>query len=147
MKNMLKERLSEEIKNAMKSGDKDRLNVFKMIKAEFQKVETAKGFNPEEFNEAKEIAILQKIQKVCTEERDFFKQAGRDTSERDRQLQILESLMPEKVNTEKLIEAIQESGEPIEMKSMGKILKYVQQKYPTVTGKEVSETLKTLMNK
>lgn len=144
---MLKERLSEEIKNAMKSGDKDRLNVFKMIKAEFQKVETAKGFNPEEFNEAKEIAILQKIQKVCTEERDFFKQAGRDTSERDRQLQILESLMPEKVNTEKLIEAIQESGEPIEMKSMGKILKYVQQKYPTVTGKEVSETLKTLMNK
>ena len=144
---MLKERLSEEIKNAMKSGNKDRLNVFKMIKAEFQKVETAKGFNPEEFNEAKEIAILQKIQKVCTEERDFFKQAGRDTSERDRQLQILESLMPEKVNTEKLIEAIQESGEPIEMKSMGKILKYVQQKYPTVTGKEVSETLKTLMNK
>lgn len=144
---MLKERLSEEIKNAMKSGDKDRLNVFKMIKAEFQKVETAKGFNPEEFNEAKEIAILQKIQKVCTEERDFFKQAGRDTSERDRQLQILESFMPEKVNTEKLIEAIQESGEPIEMKSMGKILKYVQQKYPTVTGKEVSETLKTLINK
>lgn len=144
---MLKERLSEEIKNAMKSGNKDRLNVFKMIKAEFQKVETAKGFNPEEFNEAKEIAILQKIQKVCTEERDFFKQAGRDTSERDRQLQILESLMPEKVSTEKLIETIQESGEPIEMKSMGKILKYVQQKYPTVTGKEVSETLKTLMNK
>lgn len=144
---MLKERLSEEIKNAMKSGNKDRLNVFKMIKAEFQKVETAKGFNPEEFNEAKEIAILQKIQKVCTEERDFFKQAGRDTSERDRQLQILESLMPEKVSTEKLIGAIQESGEPIEMKSMGKILKYVQQKYPTVTGKEVSETLKTLMNK
>lgn len=144
---MLKERLSEEIKNAMKSGNKDRLNVFKMIKAEFQKVETAKGFNPEDFNEAKEIAILQKIQKVCTEERDFFKQAGRDTSERDRQLQILESLMPEKVSTEKLIEAIQESGEPIEMKSMGKILKYVQQKYPTVTGKEVSETLKTLMNK
>lgn len=144
---MLKERLSEEIKNAMKSGNKDRLNVFKMIKAEFQKVETAKGFNPEDFNEAKEIAILQKIQKVCTEERDFFKQAGRDTSERDRQLQILESLMPEKVSTEKLIETIQESGEPIEMKSMGKILKYVQQKYPTVTGKEVSETLKTLMNK
>ena len=90
---------------------------------------------------------LQKIQKVCIEERDFFKQAGRDTSERDRQIQILESLMPEKVSTEKLIEAIQESVEPIEMKSMGKILKYVQQKYPTVTGKEVSETLKTLMNK
>ena len=144
---MIKETLSEEIKGAMKSGDKDRLNVFKMIKAEFQKAETAKGFNPKEFNEAKEIAILQKIQKVCIEERDFFKQAGRDTSERDRQIQILESLMPEKVSTEKLIEAIQESGEPIEMKSMGKILKYVQQKYPTVTGKEVSEVLKTLMNK
>ena len=144
---MIKETLSEEIKSAMKSGDKDRLNVFKMIKAEFQKAETAKGFNPKEFNEAKEIAILQKIQKVCIEERDFFKQEGRDTSERDRQIQILESLMPEKVSTEKLIEAIQESGEPIEMKSMGKILKYVQQKYPTVTGKEVSETLKTLMNK
>ncbi len=142
---MLRERLSEEIKNAMKSGDKDRLNVFKMIKAEFQKVETTKGFNPEEFNEAKEIAILQKIQKVCTEERDFFKQAGRDTAERDNQLRILESLMPEKVSTEKLIEAIHESGETIEMKSMGKILKYVQQKYPTVTGKEVSDVMKSLI--
>jgi uncharacterized protein YqeY len=144
---MLKERLTEEIKNAMKSGDKDRLNVFKMIKAEFQKVETSKGFKPEDFNEAKEISILQKMQKVWIEERDFFRQAGRDTTERDNQILIIESLLPEKVSKEKLIEAIIESGETAEMKNMGKILRYVQQKYPTVTGKEVSETLKTLMNK
>lgn len=144
---MLKDRLTEEIKNAMKSGDKDRLNVFKMIKAEFQKVETSKGFKSEDFNEAKEISILQKMQKVWVEERDFFRQAGRDTTERDNQILIIESLLPEKVSKEKLIEAIIESGETVEMKNMGKILRYVQQKYPTVTGKEVSETLKTLMNK
>ena len=58
---------------------------------------------------------------------------------------ILKSFLPEKVDVEKIRQAIIDSGEAIEMKSMGKILKSVQVQYPSVTGKEVSDVLKNLM--
>lgn len=140
---MIREILNDEIKNAMKSKDKDRLYVFKMIKAEFSKFETSKGYTEESFTEAKEISILQKMHKTWKEECDSFKMAGRDVSELENRLNILESILPEKVSNEKIKEVIVNSGIQIEMKNMGKFLKLVQEKYPTVTGKEVSEVIKT----
>lgn len=139
---MIRARLNTEIKEAMKSKDRDRLYVFKMIKSEFSKFETSKGFKEEDFTEAKEVSILQKMLKAWKEERDSFAKADRDTTEFDNRLKILEALLPEEVSPEKLMEAIVSSGEMIELKNMGKILKYVQGKYPTATGKEVSGLIK-----
>lgn len=142
---MIRTTLNQGIKDAMKSKDSDRLYVLKMIKAEFSKVETAKGFNETDFTEAKENSILSKMYKTWDEECQFFKENGRDSSELERRLLILKSFLPEKVDVEKIRQAIIDSGETIEMKSMGKILKSVQVQYPSVTGKEVSDVLKNLM--
>lgn len=142
---MIRKEINELIKGSMKSREKDRLYVLKMIKAEFSKFETSKGFKESDFTDAKEISILQKMHKAWKEEYDALKQAGRDYTESENRLHILESMLPETVSENKIREAILSSGESVEMKNMGKILKYVQGIYPTVTGKEVSAILKSMI--
>ena len=58
---MLHNEINRHIAEAMKAKDKNRLYVLKMIKAKFLEFQTSKGFKEEDFNEAKEISILQKI--------------------------------------------------------------------------------------
>jgi hypothetical protein len=58
---MLNENINSMIMTAMKSGEKDKANVYRLIKNEFLKFSTAK--NTGELNEAAEITILQKMVK------------------------------------------------------------------------------------
>ena len=78
---MLHNEINKHIAAAMKSRDADRLYVLKMIKAKFLEFQTSKGFNEADFNDAKEISIIQKMEKSWKEEAELFEQAGRDTSE------------------------------------------------------------------
>jgi uncharacterized protein YqeY len=140
---MIRNTINTEIKNAMKSKDADRLYVLRMVKAAFSAFETSKGFKEEDFNEAKEASIIQKMHKSWTEERDAFKAAGRDFSELDRRLSILESFLPQKPSVSEIKAVMDSSGIELEMKNMGKLIKHVQSVYPSVTGKDISDIIKS----
>ena len=140
---MIREFLAKMIRDAVKSKNTDDLYVLKMIKAEFLKFETSKGYSKEQFSEAKEISILQKMYKTWKEEVDLFKGAGRDTDELERRLRILESYIPREASKEEIQEYIKTYSGEISIKEMRKILAYVQQKYPTASGKLISDIVRS----
>lgn len=141
---MLHNEINKHIAEAMKAKDKDRLYVLKMIKAKFLEFQTSKGFKDEDFTDAKEISILQKMEKTWADELKSFSDAGRDVSQLCAQVQILQSFLPKVPTMDEIVGAVRQSGLAPEMKNMKAILTFVQQQYPAASGKQVSEALKSL---
>ena len=73
---------------AMKNHMKNRLYVLKMIKAKILEFKTAKGYKEGDYNEAKEVQLLQKMEKEWTDERNSLEQANRDIEEISAQINI-----------------------------------------------------------
>lgn len=141
---MLHNEINKHIAAAMKSHDADRLYVLKMIKAKFLEFQTSKGFKEEDFNDAKEISIIQKMEKSWKEEAELFDKAGRDTSELKNRLSILQEFLPKEPELNDIVAMIKESGIEPQMKNMRAILAHVQAQCPAASGKLVSEALKKL---
>jgi uncharacterized protein YqeY len=141
---MLHNEINKHIAAAMKSHDADRLYVLKMIKAKFLEFQTSKGYNEADFNDAKEISIIQKMEKSWKEEAELFAQAGRDTSELSNRLNILQEFLPKEPELADIVAMIKESGIEPQMKNMRAILAHVQAQCPAASGKLVSEALKQL---
>lgn len=141
---MLHNEINKHIAAAMKSRDADRLYVLKMIKAKFLEFQTSKGFKEEEFNEAKEISIIQKMEKSWKEETELFEQAGRDVTQLKSRLTILQEFLPKEPELDDIVAMIKDSGIEPQMKNMRDILAYVQAQCPAANGKLVSQALKQL---
>jgi uncharacterized protein YqeY len=141
---MLHNEINKHIAAAMKSRDADRLYVLKMIKAKFLEFQTSKGFDEAQFNDAKEISIIQKMEKSWKEEAELFDKAGRDTSELKARLAILSDYLPKEPELNDIIDMVKDSGIEPQMKNMRAILAHVQAQCPAATGKLVSEALKQL---
>ena len=142
---MLREQINKLIKEAMLAKETNKLYVMKMIKAEFLKFQTSKGYKEEDFTEAKEISILQKMEKSWAEEADMFKKAGRDTSVLDERLSILRSYLPKEISNEEIRQIIVDSNAEVSPKNMRQLMGIVQAKYPQVSGKQISDVVKSLM--
>lgn len=141
---MLHNEINRHIAEAMKAKDKNRLYVLKMVKAKFLEFQTSKGFKEEDFTEAKEISILQKMEKTWADELQSFRDAGRDVSELAEQVEILQSFLPKEPSAEDILAAIRESGFEPEMKNMRNILAFVQQRYAAASGKLVSDAIRQM---
>ncbi len=141
---MLHNEINKHIAAAMKNRDADRLYVLKMIKAKFLEFQTSKGYNEADFNDAKEISIIQKMEKSWKEEAELFNQAGRDTSELKNRLAILQEFLPKEPELGDIVAMIKDSGIEPQMKNMRAILTHVQAQCPAANGKLVSEALKQL---
>ena len=141
---MLHNEINKHIAAAMKNRDADRLYVLKMIKAKFLEFQTSKGYNEADFNDAKEISIIQKMEKSWKEEAELFDQAGRDTSELKNRLAILQEFLPKEPELGDIVAMIKDSGIEPQMKNMRAILAHVQAQCPAASGKLVSEALKQL---
>lgn len=124
----LLERLYQDMKDSMKSGDKARLNVLRMTIAELKKEQIDTG---RELDGPAEIAILQRALKRRREAADSFEKGGRPELARTElaEAEILSSYMPQQVGDEELQQAIAAliaqvgASSPKDMgKVMGKLL-------------------------
>ena len=141
---MIHVEINKLIAEAMKSKQKARLYVLKMMKAKFLEYQTSKGFNEADFTETREIAMLQKMKKEWEDELAAFKAAGRDNVELEEQIAELDKFIPQPPTREQVMAAIKESGIAPEMKNMRAILQHVQQRYMAVEGRMVNECIKEL---
>lgn len=141
---MIRENINKEIANAMKSKDANRLYVLKMIKAKFLEFKTSKGFKESDFNDAKEISILMKMEKSWQDEIDMFIKANRDVTELMERLNILQSFLPKVPNQEELKQAIVDSGYEPKPQNMKYIMSYVKDKYPAADGSKVIEIIRQM---
>lgn len=89
----LKERLSDEMKVAMKSGDKTRLAVIRLIQSALKQKEVDERVV---LTDADVLAILDKMAKQRRESIEQFKAAGRDDLEQQEafELSVIQSYLP-----------------------------------------------------
>ncbi|OYY72386.1 MAG: hypothetical protein B7Y40_11030, partial [Gammaproteobacteria bacterium 28-57-27] len=89
----LKERLSDEMKAAMKSGDKPRLGVIRLIQSALKQKEVDERVV---LTDTDVLAILDKMAKQRRESIEQFKAAGRDDLEQQEafELGVIQSYLP-----------------------------------------------------
>lgn len=149
--------INELIKSSMKSGDKVALRAYKNLKAEIQKVKTAKNAKP--YTDAAEIQLISKMCKNLEEAILDFSKAHREDLVADytSELEVLKKLLPEPVNEPQICSFIekyclnnnfvesteaQENIVQIPKKEMGKVIKAVKETYPQADGKLISSIVK-----
>lgn len=140
---MLRTEIDKLIAEAMKSRNSVKLNTLRMIKSEFVKKEKD-GIT---LTDIVESNILTKMVSQREEAIAQFKSANRtDLVESETlELEFLKSLAPKQVTDEEIIaetESIIANMETVSMKDMKNILAEVQKKYPTASGKIVSQVVK-----
>lgn len=142
---VMKERILNDLKEAMKQKDKELLSVIRMVKGAIQMDEIAKK---KELNDDEVIAIISKQIKTRKESIAEFEKAGRDDLKNQTQseIDILMRYMPEQMSEEEVLKVIDQAFEtvqPTSMKDMGKLMGVIT---PQVRGKAdmgfVNKTIK-----
>ncbi|HLT91273.1 MAG TPA: GatB/YqeY domain-containing protein [Woeseiaceae bacterium] len=120
----LKGRIQEDMKQAMKAGDRDRLKVVRMILAAVKQQEIDRR------TELDDTALLQVIEKMVKQRRDSihqFRQGGREdlAAQEAAEIAVLEHYLPEPLSPAELdrliTEAIAQTGATT-MRDMGKVM-------------------------
>ncbi|MBB4034455.1 hypothetical protein GGR21_000340 [Dysgonomonas hofstadii] len=145
------DKVSEDIKDAMRAKDKVRLEALRGIKKEFLEAKTAKGAN-DELSDDTAILILQKMVKQRKDSADIYKTQGREDLAGDElaQVAVLEEYLPKQLSQEeldaKLTEIIAQVG-ATSPADMGKVMGVATKALAGVAaGKAISETVKKLLS-
>jgi len=139
------EKLSEDIKTAMKSRDQFRLDVLRMMKSKIMLVDT-KG----KISEAECFKILATYSKRLKESIDEFKKVERlDAVEKtENELKIVEEYLPKQMSDEEIkklvLDAIQKTG-AASKKEMGKVMKEALASNATLDGNKVKDIVLALL--
>lgn len=131
----LLERLNQDMKQAMKNKEKDRLMVIRMVKASLQNEAIKIGKN--ELTEEEELTVLSREVKQRKDSLQEFENAGRsDLVEKvAAELQVLNDYMPKQLSEEELLEIIKQTIVEVNATSkadMGKVMGAIM---PKVKGK------------
>ncbi|MDE3839659.1 hypothetical protein C0966_09850 [Bacillus methanolicus] len=143
----LLERLNEDMKQAMKSKEKDKLSVIRMIKASLQN-ETIK-LGKKELSEEEELTVLSREVKQRKDSLQEFEKAGReDLVEKIRtELRFVEVYMPKQLSEEELSEIVKQTISETGATSkadMGKVMAAIM---PKVKGKADGSLVNKLVQK
>lgn len=146
------DKVSEDIKDAMRAKDKIRLEALRGMKKEFLEAKTAKGAS-DELPDETAILIIQKMVKQRKESAEIYKTQGREDLAGDElaQVAVLEEYLPKQLTQEELDAKISEiiaqvgATSPADMgKAMGVATKALA---GVAAGKAISETVKKLLSK
>jgi hypothetical protein len=142
--------ISDEIKKAMLSRDKVRLEALRGVKKEFLEAKTAKGASDELPDEAA-TAILQKMVKQRKDSAEIYTAQGRADLASDElaQLRVIQEFLPQQLSSEELESAVKEiiteTGAQ-SIKEMGKVMGVAtRQLAGKAEGRAISETVKKLL--
>ena len=130
----LKDKITQDMKDAMKSGDKDRLGVIRLILAALKQKEVDERIV---LDDAQVLAILDKMLKQRRESVAQFTQGNRQdlVDKEEAEIKVIQSYMPAQLSEAELdkmvAEAVAESG-AASIKDMGKVMGILK---PKVAGK------------
>lgn len=145
------DKVSEDIKDAMRAKDKTRLEALRSIKKEFIEAKTAKGAN-DELTDDKAILILQKMVKQRKDSAAIYSGQERpDLAEKElAEAAVIEFYLPKQLSPaeleEKLKTIIGEVGASTSA-DMGKVMGAATKKLAGLAaGKDISDTVKRLLS-
>lgn len=147
--------VDELIKESLKTKNTPALRVYRNLKTDIMVFKTQK--NAPEYDEAAELKIIQKYAAKMEDAEKQYLEARRDDLVREcrEELDILKTLLPEPVSTEKILDFIEHwavsngydirPNIQIPKKLMGTIIKDTKRAYPTVDGKMISDVIKPFL--
>ncbi|WP_207758401.1 GatB/YqeY domain-containing protein [Aliamphritea spongicola] len=130
----LKQRISDEMKAAMRAKQKDRLATIRMILAEIKRIEVDERITPDD---ARIVATLDKMQKQRRDSISQFEAADRnDLADIEQQeLAVIKEFLPQALSEAELISIIDQAvtdSQAQSMQDMGKVMALVK---PQVQGR------------
>lgn len=132
---MMREKLTESMKEAMKAKDSRRLSTVRLIQSAVKDRDIAnRGVGKEAASEDEILQILQKMVKQREESAKIYEDAGRAelaTQERE-EIAVLKTFMPEQLSDEKVDEIVAAVVAEIGaagMKDMGKVMAILRERY------------------
>ena len=144
-----RQRVLDDIKTAMKAGDKARLATLRLMSAAIKQKEVDERI---ELNEEQTVAIFDKLMKQRKESITQFEKAGRDdlVAQEQAEALIIKDYLPEALGADEVTaiidEAISSSGAE-SVKDMGKVMGLVK---PKLQGRadmsEVSKVIRERLN-
>jgi uncharacterized protein YqeY len=120
----LKERILQDVKDAMRAKDKPRLATIRLITAAIKQREVDERI---ELDDTQILVVLDKMSKQRRESISQFEQAGRDdlAAQEKAELALIQEYLPEQLGEaeiEELIDAAMEQTGAASMKDMGKVM-------------------------
>ena len=143
-------KISEELKKAMKAKDNIPLQSIRAIKSELLLLRTKSG-TPNNLSNEEEMKVLQKLIKQRRESAKIFREQKRiDLAEpEEAQAKIIEGFLPEQLDEEKIRELVEEiilSTGAEGIKDMGKVMSQVSSKIAgQADGKIISIIVKEIL--
>lgn len=132
----LKQKINEDMKAALRAGDKLKLNLLRMLKSEIRYKEIEKG---SELDDNETIDVLSSSLKKHREAIEEFKKGGREdlAAQEGKELKIILSYLPEQLSEENLLKLIDESIAETEAQSpkdIGKVMRVIMPKVKVRAG-------------
>ena len=130
----MKEAISNELTNSLKSGEKERIRTLRLILAAIKDKEIASRSSGQDATITDEniIQILKKMVKQRNDSIEMFDKAGRDelSSKEKNEINIINEFLPEQLSAEETLKlcenAIQISNAKT-VKEIGKVIKYLRE--------------------
>jgi len=120
----IQNRINDDVKTAMRSKDKDRLGVLRLITAAFKQKEVDERI---ELDDTMVLAIMNKMTKQIRDSIDQFEKAGRDdlAAKEAFELNIIQEYLPAQLTEDEISQIIAECVEASgaeSAKDMGKVM-------------------------
>jgi uncharacterized protein YqeY len=144
----ISEKLSDDFKAALKSGDKNKVSILRMVKAAMKNREIEKGSS---LDDEEIYSILRSFVKKAHESIEQFSKAGRmELAEKEKQeLAVIQLYLPKQLGEEEIKEMIREAVSETGAsgpKDMGKVMKVVMAKTKgQADGKLVNSLVKEML--
>ncbi|MCK4833884.1 MAG: GatB/YqeY domain-containing protein [Gammaproteobacteria bacterium] len=145
----LQKQIQDAVISTMKSGDKERLKIIRLMTSAMKQIEVDERI---ELDDARIIAILDKMVKQRRESISQFKTAGRDdlVKQESFEIDIIQEFLPQALSEEEvdaIVKAAIEQTGASSIKDMGKVMGLVK---PQIIGRadmgEVSGRIKSTLS-
>jgi len=143
------ERINEDLKNALKNGDKFKLSVLRMLKSALQ----LEAINKKADLEDEDVfTVLKRQLKQRNDSLSEFVRLGKNEAAEDlkKEIEIINSYLPEEASIEEIEKVIEEAFKelnPTSMKEMGMVMKYVTEHLKNADMTKVSSIVKERLSK
>lgn len=130
---MLKQKIEQDLKEALLSGDKQRANTLRSIKSAILYAEVAKGVREEGLSDDEIIVVLSKAAKQRQESADLYLKGGsKERAENElAEKALIESYLPSQLSDDELSDVIGTviaEAEPTSPQSMGHVIALVKER-------------------
>ena len=144
----LKQKILEDLKDAMKSGDSEKRDVLRLIDSAVKNVEIEKGKREEGLGDEEVIEILSRAMKQRQDSISQYEKGGRaDLAEKERaEMEIISQYMPEQLGKEELRNIVKSSIEKSKATSKSDFGKVMGMVMAQVKGKTDGNTVKDILN-